>query len=56
MRGVSPPGLLFLILGAGLLAAPFMTLAANRIVAGQPFTIWALAQWPANYFGEVGKV
>ena len=54
MRGVSPPGLLFLILGAGLLAAPFMTLAANRIVAGQPFTIWALALWPATAGLAVG--
>ncbi|WP_223877862.1 ABC transporter permease [Histidinibacterium aquaticum] len=40
---VSPPGLLFAALGLAALFGPFMTLAANRIVAGEGVSIWAVA-------------
>ncbi len=40
---LSPPGLLFAGLGLFLLVTPFMTLAANRIVAGEGLRAWALA-------------
>ncbi|WP_299656782.1 ABC transporter permease [uncultured Jannaschia sp.] len=40
--GVSPPGLLFATLGLAALSAPFMTLAANRIVAGEGVMAWAV--------------
>lgn len=40
---MSAPGMLFAILGMAALLAPFMTLAANRIVAGQGVTVAALA-------------
>lgn len=43
-RGVSPPGLLFAVLGLAALAAPFMTLAANRIVAGEGRAVWNLTE------------
>ncbi|GAA4219864.1 osmoprotectant transport system permease protein [Sagittula marina] len=47
MRAVSPPGLVFAIVGGALLCVPFMTLAANRIVAGHGVMVWALGYWPA---------
>lgn len=40
---LSPPGLLFAILGLAALLAPFMTLAANRIVAGDGIVTWRIA-------------
>ena len=40
---LSAPGLLFAVLGLSALLAPFMTLAANRIVAGEGFSAWRLA-------------
>ena len=40
---LSAPGLLFFILGCAALTAPYMTLAANRIVAGDGFRAWQLA-------------
>ena len=40
---VSAPGLLLAVLGFAALLAPFMTLAANRIVAGEGITAWQLA-------------
>ncbi len=40
---LSPPGLLFAILGLAALLAPFMTLAANRIVAGDGIVAWRVA-------------
>ncbi len=43
-RGISPPGLLFAVLGGAALAAPFMTLAANRIVAGEGRAVWHLTE------------
>ncbi|MFW2589779.1 ABC transporter permease [Sagittula sp. SSi028] len=45
MRGISPPGLLFALTGAAALAAPFLTLAANRIVAGDGMRLWDLGLW-----------
>ncbi|KEP70123.1 ABC transporter permease [Thioclava dalianensis] len=41
---LSRPGLLFAALGAAAIFLPFLTLAANRIVAGQGVPIWSLAQ------------
>ncbi|WP_417259381.1 ABC transporter permease [Celeribacter sp.] len=40
---ISPPGLLFAVLGLAALLAPFMTLAANRIVAGDGIVAWNIA-------------
>lgn len=40
---MSAPGLLFAALGLAALTAPFMTLAANRIVAGEGIMAWGLA-------------
>lgn len=40
---LSPPGLLFAILGLASLLAPFMTLAANRIVAGDGISVLRIA-------------
>ena len=40
---ISAPGLLLAVLGFASLLAPFMTLAANRIVAGEGITAWQLA-------------
>ncbi|MFS8181341.1 ABC transporter permease [Pseudovibrio denitrificans] len=40
---VSGPGLLFAVLGLFALFAPFLTLAANRIVAGEGIPVWAVA-------------
>lgn len=40
---LSPPGLLFAILGLAALLAPFMTLAANRIVAGDGVSVLRIA-------------
>ena len=46
----SAPGLLFAVLGFAALLAPFMTIAANRIVAGDGVRVWDLAApaftWP----------
>ena len=41
--GLSPPGLLFAVLGLGAMALPFATLSANRIVAGQGLALWQVA-------------
>jgi osmoprotectant transport system permease protein len=41
---VSAPGLLFAALGLAALMAPFMTLAANRIVAGDGIVAWRVAE------------
>lgn len=47
MKGIhtqlSAPGLLFCVLGLCALMMPFMTLAANRIVAGEGRMVWAIA-------------
>lgn len=43
MRSLSPPGLLFLVLGAAALTLPMVTLRANRIVAGDGVAAWSLA-------------
>ena len=40
---LSPPGVLLAALGFASLLAPFMTLAANRIVAGEGFKAWQVA-------------
>lgn len=40
---LSPPGVLLAVLGFASLLAPFMTLAANRIVAGDGFKAWQVA-------------
>ena len=39
----SAPGVLFAVLGSAALFAPFMTLAANRIVAGEAVQAWGVA-------------
>ena len=44
LRGLSPPGLLFSVLGAVSLLLPFMTLRANRIVAGEGLPAWQIAE------------
>lgn len=47
---LSPPGVLFAALGLGALMAPYMTIAANRIVAGDGVMAWQVAAphdtWP----------
>ncbi len=40
---LSPPGVLLAVLGVASLLAPYMTLAANRIVAGEGFKAWQVA-------------
>lgn len=40
---LSAPGLLFLVLGLLAFTAPFMTLAANRIVEGDALRVWQVA-------------
>ncbi len=40
---LSAPGLLFAVLGLAALLAPFMTIAANRIVAGEGRMAWNVA-------------
>ncbi|AZQ65840.1 ABC transporter permease [Silicimonas algicola] len=40
---MSPPGVLFAVLGLGALLLPFLTVAANRIVAGDGVLPWRLA-------------
>lgn len=42
-RRLSPPGVLFALLGLVSLFLPFMTLRANRIVAGEGAAPWAVA-------------
>lgn len=44
---VSPPGALFAVLGLSALLLPFVTLRANRIVAGDGLAPWAAAE-PAS--------
>lgn len=46
MPGFSAPGAVFAVVGGVLLWLPFMTLAANRIVAGEGVGLWALGHWP----------
>ncbi len=41
---LSPPGLLLAALGGLALQAPFLSLAANRIVAGEGFNAWELTE------------
>lgn len=41
---LSAPGILFAVLGLAAMLAPFMTLAANRIVAGDAIVAWRLAE------------
>lgn len=45
--------MLFAVLGVGALFAPFMTLAANRIVAGDGYLAWNLAPPAATSAGMV---
>ena len=46
---LSAPGVLFAVLGLAALLAPFMTIAANRIVAGDGVRVWDLAAtWPGS--------
>lgn len=46
-RGISPPGWLFALLGLASLALPFLTLRANRIVAGEGVMLWDSAPMAA---------
>ena len=48
---LSAPGGLFAVLGLGALLAPFMTIAANRIVAGDGVRVWDLAASPGTWPG-----
>lgn len=41
--GLSPPGVVFAAAGLAALLAPYMTLAANRIVAGEGVMLWHLS-------------
>ncbi|MDO6725150.1 ABC transporter permease [Celeribacter halophilus] len=43
LPAISPAGVLFALLGTAALFAPFMSLAANRIVAGDGVAIWNVA-------------
>ncbi|GGL59730.1 ABC transporter permease [Wenxinia marina] len=57
---MSPPGLLFCVLGFAALAVPFMTLAENRIVAGEGVLAWNVASagatWPGVLAVALGLV
>ncbi len=55
-RVLSAPGVLFAVLGLGALLAPFMTIAANRIVAGEGVRIWDLAAPSATWPGLAAVV
>ncbi|MCA0939015.1 ABC transporter permease [Salipiger pacificus] len=50
-RALSPPGLLFAALGLASLALPFLTLRANRIVAGEGVMLWDCAPTAAVIAG-----
>ena len=53
---LSAPGALFAVLGLGALLVPFMTIAANRIVAGDGIRIWDLAAPAATWPGLAAVV
>ena len=53
---LSAPGALFAALGLGALLVPFMTIAANRIVAGDGIRIWDLAAPAATWPGLAAVV
>ncbi|WP_252737464.1 ABC transporter permease [Citreicella sp. C3M06] len=53
MARLSAPGLAFAVAGLALLTAPFMTLAANRIVAGDDIAAWAVAPLPETLPGLI---
>jgi len=53
---LSAPGVLFAVLGLGALLMPFMTIAANRIVAGDGIRVWDLAAPAATWPGVAAVV
>jgi len=53
---VSAQGLLLAVLGFAALLAPFMTLAANRIVAGEGINAWQLAGPEVTFLGVIAVV
>ena len=53
---LSAPGVLFAVLGLGALMMPFMTIAANRIVAGDGIKVWDLAAPAATWPGVAAVV
>ena len=53
---LSAPGVLFAVLGLGALMMPFMTIAANRIVAGDGIRVWDLAAPAATWPGVAAVV
>ena len=53
---LSAPGVLFAVLGLGALLVPFMTIAANRIVAGDGMRIWNIATPSATLPGLAAVV
>ena len=55
-HGVSQPGVLFAVLGLAALLVPFMTLAANRIVAGEGVMAWSVAPAALTIPGLVALV
>lgn len=52
----SAPGVLFAVLGLAALLVPFMTIAANRIVAGDGVMVWGLAAPPVIWPGVAAVV
>ncbi len=52
---LSPPGVLFAVLGLASLLAPYMTLAANRIVAGEGVPAWSLGS-PGTSLGRLAAL
>ncbi len=52
----SAPGVLFAMLGLAALLAPFMTIAANRIVEGDGVKVWDLAASSATWPGVAAVV
>ncbi|SDW41576.1 ABC transporter permease [Roseicitreum antarcticum] len=56
VSSISAPGILFAALGAVALLAPFMTLAANRIVAGEGVLAWRVAGLSATGPGVAAVV
>ncbi|WP_254871337.1 ABC transporter permease [Pseudooceanicola sp. HF7] len=54
-RGFYPPGVFFAVLGMAALLIPFMTIAANRIVAGESVMAWRIAS-PAETLPGVAAV
>ena len=55
-QALSAPGMLFAVMGLAALLAPFMTIAANRIVAGDGVRIWNIAAFAVTWPGLAAVV